>query len=120
MLRRSSRVSGTRREVLIVVRLERVPEHIRGDLSLWLLEIDAGMFVGDVSPEVRDHLWHRIVGALPARAGAVLVHPARTPQGFAIRVAGDPNREVIDAEGLVLIRRPTVDSTRRATSTGDS
>jgi len=105
-----------RREVLIVVRLERVPERIRGDLSLWLLEIDAGMFVGDVSPEVRDFLWRRIVQALPAGSGAVLVHPARAPQGFAIRVAGDPSREVVDAEGLVLIRRPAVDSTRRGVS----
>jgi CRISPR-associated protein Cas2 len=119
MLRPPSRGSGMHRDVLIVVRLERVPERIRGDLSLWLLEIDTGMFVGDVSPEVRDHLWQRIVRALPAGAGAVLVHPARTAQGFAVLVAGDPTREVVDAEGLTLIRRPPVDSPRRATSAVD-
>jgi CRISPR-associated protein Cas2 len=102
--------------MLIVVRLERVPERVRGDLSLWLVEIDAGMFVGDVSPEVRDHLWQRIVRSLPATASAVLAHPARTPQGFAVRVAGDPTREVIDREGLVLIRRLPADSPRQRQS----
>ena len=88
---------------MIVMILERVPAGLRGELTRWLLEPRAGVFVGTVSALVRDKLWERARRGVREEAG-VLVHPADTEQGFALRVCGGPRREVVDFEGLQLIR----------------
>ena len=36
---------------------ERVPQSLRGELTRWLLELKAGVFVGRVSAMVRERLW---------------------------------------------------------------
>ena len=41
---------------MIVMILENVPTSLRGELSRWLLEPRAGVFVGHVSARVRDKL----------------------------------------------------------------
>lgn len=41
---------------MIVVVLSACPVGLRGDLTRWLLEISAGVFVGKVSARVREHL----------------------------------------------------------------
>ncbi len=90
---------------MIVIVLERVPSGLRGELSRWLLEPRAGVFVGTVSAMVRDRLWER--ACKHARGGScLLIHPSDTEQGFTMNVCGDPRRTVVDFEGLQLIRRP--------------
>ncbi len=42
---------------MVVMILERVPESVRGELSLWMIEPKAGVFVGNLSALVRDKLW---------------------------------------------------------------
>lgn len=90
---------------MTVVILERVLPSVRGDLTRWLLELRAGVFVGRVPAGVRDRLWERVCANIED-GGAMLVHAADNEQGFAIRVWGDPNRDVVDFEGLQLIRVP--------------
>ena len=69
---------------MIVLIMERVPASLRGELSRWMLEARAGVFVGDVSGMVRDKLWDKACKA--AKEGSVLlIHSADTEQGFAIR-----------------------------------
>ncbi len=90
---------------MTVLILERVPTSLRGHLTRWLLEVRAGVFVGTVSARVRDHLW-ALTTERAKKGSALLIHPARTEQGFAIRSHGDPSRQLIDMEGLLLVRRP--------------
>jgi CRISPR-associated protein Cas2 len=90
---------------MVVIVLERVPTSLRGELTRWLLEPRTGVFVGKVSALVRDRLWERICRGLRDGA-ALLVHPADTEQGFAIRSHGDPRRLPVDFDGLTLIRIP--------------
>jgi CRISPR-associated protein Cas2 len=42
---------------MLVIVLENAPPRLRGRLSLWLLEIRAGVYVGRASPRLRDRLW---------------------------------------------------------------
>jgi CRISPR-associated protein Cas2 len=63
------------------------------------------MFVGNVSAEVRDRLWGRACKVRGHGAG-VLIHRAPTEQGFVVRVCGEPGREIVDFEGLMLVRVP--------------
>ena len=80
-----------------------VPEHLRGALSRWLIEVMPGMYVGTVSARVRDELWNAVVGTIGDGA-AVLIHPDNTEQGFTLRTAGERRRKPVDFDGLTLVR----------------
>lgn len=45
---------------MLVVVTENVPPRLRGRLAIWLLELRAGVYVGDVSRRVREMIWHQI------------------------------------------------------------
>ena len=45
---------------MIVMVIERVPTSLRGELTRWLLEPRAGVFVCEVSALVRDKLWELV------------------------------------------------------------
>jgi CRISPR-associated protein Cas2 len=45
---------------MVVMILERVPVGLRGELTWWMLEPKAGVFVGRLSGMVRDLLWEKI------------------------------------------------------------
>jgi CRISPR-associated protein Cas2 len=54
---------------------------------------------------VRDLLWEKV--CKEARGGGcTMIHTSNREQGFAIRMHGDPTRQVEDFEGLFLIRVP--------------
>jgi CRISPR-associated protein Cas2 len=89
---------------MVVLILERAPTSLRGELTRWLLEPQAGVFVGNVSAAVRDRLWEEVKYRL--RGGAMLVHSAANEQGFAIRIHAQAARTVEDFDGLQLIRIP--------------
>ena len=88
---------------MVVMILERVPVGLRGELTRWLLEPRAGVFVGTVSAAVRERLWERACRRVGA-GGGLLVCPADTEQGFVLRVCGSPRRRVVDFDGLQLIQ----------------
>ncbi len=97
---------------MVIFILERAPTSVRGELTRWLLEPKAGVFVGRISAEVRDRLWDHVVRRLGEReavdASALLAYSVDNEQGFAFRIHGDPTREVVDFEGLALVRlRPS-------------
>lgn len=85
---------------------------LRGELSRWMIEPKAGVFVGNVSGLVRDKLWEKV--RQNAHGGAaLLIHSARTEQGFRLEAFGDPSRHPVDMEGLTLIRIPEHRTARR-------
>lgn len=90
---------------MVVMVLESVSPSLRGELTRWLLEVRAGVFVGNVSADVRDRLWEKACKGRGKGAG-VLLHRAPVEQGFAARVCGEPGREIVDFEGLTLVRIP--------------
>ena len=88
---------------MTVIIVEAVPTRLRGLLTRWLIEPAPGVFVGTVSARVRDLLWAEV--RREVRDGyATLVHRAQNEQGFRMDTIGSPRRELIDAEGLQLIR----------------
>jgi CRISPR-associated protein Cas2 len=90
---------------MVVLILERVPGSLRGELTRWLLEPRAGVFVGKIPAGVRDRLWEKACGAMAGGAG-MLIHNADNEQGFSVRFWGATNRSVVDYEGLTLIQVP--------------
>lgn len=97
--------------MLTVITVERVTRSTRGQLSRWLIEIGTGVFVGNVSARVRNHLWSLITNATRRAGACCLVYSAQNEQGFGISIYGDTERETADFDGLQLVRarpqRPT-------------
>lgn len=91
---------------MMVLVVERVSGSVRGELTRWLLEPKAGVFVGRVSAMVRDKLWEKVCKGMKGREAGLLVYSADTEQGFAIRHHGETTRLVVDFEGLALIKVP--------------
>ena len=93
---------------MVVLVVEKASASVRGELSRWLIEPKAGIFVGNISAMVRDKLWEKVVsGATKGKmSGALLLHTAQTEQGFAVRSFGETGRELRDYEGLTLVFVP--------------
>lgn len=45
---------------MIVLTMTNCPPKLRGDLSKWLLEINTGVYVGNVNARVRELIWKRV------------------------------------------------------------
>lgn len=90
---------------MIVMVLESVPVGLRGELTRWLLELRAGVFVGKVTATVRDALWAKVCKGAKG-GGGILLYNTDSEQGFALRVYGATARLVEDFEGLALLRVP--------------
>jgi CRISPR-associated protein Cas2 len=91
---------------MMLLLLERVPPGLRGELTRWLLELRAGVFVGTVSASVREKLWERVQRDLKG-GGAIMVRTSDSEQGFRIIMCGYTDRLVEDHEGLSLVRIPS-------------
>jgi CRISPR-associated protein Cas2 len=88
---------------MTVIVVARVTPALRGTLSRWMIQVQAGVFVGKLSRPVRDRLWNTILG-LKRLGRSVMVTRDRTEQGFSIVAAGDDRRAVADFDGLTLIK----------------
>jgi CRISPR-associated protein Cas2 len=91
---------------MVVMILEKVPASLRGELTRWLIEPHSGVFVGHVNAMVRDRLWDKCRKSKQA-GGVVQAWSTNTEQRFEIRMAGTTTRDVVDYEGLKLIRVPS-------------
>jgi CRISPR-associated protein Cas2 len=88
---------------MVVMVLERVPVSLRGELSRWMLELRSGVFIGTLTPTVRDLLWQKVCGGMAGGAG-ILAYSARNEQGFSVEMWGDPSRSVVSFDGLRLVQ----------------
>ncbi|MGW3946596.1 type I-E CRISPR-associated endoribonuclease Cas2e [Micrococcus endophyticus] len=94
----------------MVLVLTAAPAGLRGELTRWLMEIDAGVFVGNPSARIRDELWKRTKESV--RDGrALLVYSAATEQRLRVETHRH-HWHPVDVEGLTLMRRPLPDAPR--------
>jgi len=90
---------------MVVMILEKVPLRIRGELSRWLIEPRAGVFVGHVNAMVRERLWEKCCMARGS-GGVVQLWSSNNEQHFLMRMSGDTTRQIVELEGLQLIQIP--------------
>jgi len=90
---------------MVVMVLEKVPPSLRGELTRWLIELHPGVFIGHVNAMVRDRLWDKCCRA-KRTGGVVQAWSTNTEQRFQMRSYGDTRREIVELDGLQLIRLP--------------
>ena len=89
---------------MIVVSMTNCPPKLRGDLSKWLLEINTGVYVGQVSARVREALWKRICDNIGS-GQATMVFTTNNEQHLDFYVHNTTWR-VVDFDGIKLMKHP--------------
>ncbi|EAA7605051.1 type I-E CRISPR-associated endoribonuclease Cas2 [Salmonella enterica subsp. enterica] len=87
---------------MLVVITENVPPRLRGRLAVWLLEIRAGVYVGDVSAKIREMIWQQ-VSVLSDEGNVVMAWATNTESGFEFQTFGENRRIPVDLDGLRLV-----------------
>lgn len=87
---------------MMVIAVERAPPRLRGRLAAWLLEVRAGVYVGDYSARTRERIWEQVTAYIEDGDG-VLVWQAPTDQGFDFLTVGRNRRMPVDFDGLKLV-----------------
>lgn len=88
---------------MMVLVTENVPPRLRGRLALWLVEVRAGVYVGNYSTRVRHLIWRTVKDDF-GDGNAVLVWSAATDTGYDFATVGRNRRVPIDYDGLKLVR----------------
>ncbi|MGB5444177.1 MAG: type I-E CRISPR-associated endoribonuclease Cas2e [Psychromonas sp.] len=88
---------------MVTVVTESVPPRLRGRLAVWLLEVRAGVYVGDVSRRVREMIWYQ-VSELAETGNVVMAWSTNTESGFDFVTYGENRRMPVELEGLRLVK----------------
>lgn len=88
---------------MTVITFDCAPESLRGELTRWFLELKPGVFVGNVNVRIRELLWERLCTSEKVK-GAIMLFSSNTEQGFEMRLHGQPKRQVVDIEGVQLVK----------------
>ncbi|PIW63014.1 type I-E CRISPR-associated endoribonuclease Cas2e [Shewanella sp. CG12_big_fil_rev_8_21_14_0_65_47_15] len=81
---------------------EAVPPRLRGRLAVWLLEVRAGVYVGNIGQRVREMLWQQ-VEAMADDGNVVMAWATNTESGFDFITFGQNRRQPVDFDGLRLV-----------------
>src|SRR5689334_4503940 len=87
---------------MLVIVVENAPDRLRGRLACWLLQVRAGVYVGDVSRKVREMLWGQVEGGI-GEGNAVAAWSAANESGFELATVGPSRRVPVDFDGLTLV-----------------
>jgi len=87
---------------MTVIVAENVPPRLRGRLAIWLLEVRAGVYVGDVSRRVREMIWEQVDKGLD-EGNAVMAWSTNTESGFDFVTLGKNRRIPVEMDGLKLV-----------------
>lgn len=87
---------------MLVIVLENVPPRLRGRMAVWLLEVRAGVYVGNYSRKMREHIWEHVIEGLED-GNAVLIWRASNESGFDFKTAGKNRRTPTEFDGIQLV-----------------
>lgn len=88
---------------MLVIVLENAPPRLRGRLAVWLLEVRAGVYVGDVSQRVREMIWRQVVLGMDDDSNAVIVWKTNTEAGYDFQTFGKNRRIPKEMDGVKLV-----------------
>jgi CRISPR-associated protein Cas2 len=87
---------------MLAIVVENVPPRLRGRLAIWLLEVRAGVYVGNVSRRIREMIWNTVKAGIE-EGNAVIVWSTNTESGFDFLTCGSNRREPVELDGIKLV-----------------
>ena len=87
---------------MLVIVLENAPPRLRGRLAIWLLEVRAGVYLGDYSARVRDYIWNQVEEGIE-NGNAVMAWKTSNEAGFDFVTLGTNRRVPVELDGAKLV-----------------
>ncbi|MEN8205533.1 MAG: type I-E CRISPR-associated endoribonuclease Cas2e [Pseudomonadota bacterium] len=87
---------------MLMVITENVPPRLRGRLAVWLLQVRAGVYLGDVSRRVREMIWEQCE-AFNEEGNIVMAWATNTESGYDFQTTGENRRIPVELDGLRLV-----------------
>jgi CRISPR-associated protein Cas2 len=88
---------------MMVVVVENAPPRLRGRLAVWLLEIRAGVYIGNYSVKTREMIWREVSDAIED-GNAVMAWAVPNDAGFSFETCGRNRRVPVDLDGFRLVQ----------------
>jgi CRISPR-associated protein Cas2 len=98
---------------MLVIVTEDVPPRLRGRLAVWLLEVRAGVYVGNPSKRLREFIWGQVSDAVED-GNAVMAWNTNTESGYDFVTVGKSRRIPVDFDGLRLVSFLPPDESQKA------
>ena len=96
---------------MLVIVLENAPPRLRGRLAIWLLEVRAGVYVGNYSLRLREHMWYQVEQGIED-GNAVIAWRTNNEAGFDFLTLGENRRMPAEMDGAKLVSfLPVVEKT---------
>ncbi|WPQ37470.1 type I-E CRISPR-associated endoribonuclease Cas2e [Achromobacter xylosoxidans] len=93
----------------LVVVTENVPARLRGRMAIWLLEVRAGVYIGDVSKRTRAMIWEQLSEGYED-GNVVMAWASNCESGYAFQTLGENRRVPIEFDGLMFVAFHPVDN----------
>ncbi len=87
---------------MLVIVVENVPPRLRGRLAIWLLEIRAGVYVGNYSAKVHDYIWRQVEKGI-GEGNAVIAWRTNNEAGFDFVTLGTNRRIPVELDDTKLV-----------------
>ena len=87
---------------MLVIVTENVPPRLRGRLAVWLLEVRAGVYIGNVGRRIREMIWEQII-QLADEGNVVMAWATNSESGYEFQTHGENRRMPVDHDGLRLV-----------------
>lgn len=87
---------------MLVIVTENIPSRLRGRLGLWLVEVRAGVYVGDVSRRVREMIWENLEKGIED-GNVVMAWTSNNESGFDFLTLGVNRRIPVEMDGIKLV-----------------
>ena len=88
---------------MLVIVVNNAPPRLRGRLAVWLLEIRAGVYVGNYSRRTREMIWGQVKEEIDD-GDAIIAWTAPNDAGYDFDTCGDNRRIPVDLDGLKLVQ----------------
>jgi CRISPR-associated protein Cas2 len=86
----------------LVVVTENTPPRLRGRIAIWLLEIRAGVYIGDVSRRTREMIWEQLFAGCEG-GSVVMAWASSNESGYEFQTLGPSRRLAVEFDGLYLV-----------------
>jgi len=87
---------------MMVIVVEGAPPRLRGRLAVWLLEVRAGVYVGQYGKRVRERIWQDVEAGI-GEGNAVIAWAHPNDAGFLFDTCGANRRMPVDLDGFRLV-----------------
>ena len=88
---------------MLVIVVNDAPPRLRGRLAVWLIEIRAGVYVGNYSRRTREVLWEQVQKHIGG-GDAILAWGVPSDAGYDFETCGADRRIPVDLDGLKLVQ----------------